>query len=257
MSFFEQFPGFAVIAHRGASGDAPENTLAAFHLAVEQGADAIELDAKLCADGEIVVIHDASVDRTTDGHGRVKHLRLQELKGMDAGVKFDGRFHGENIPTLADVFAALGEKIRINVELTNYASPWDDLPLKAGRLVQKFGLEERVLFSSFNLIALIKAARAFPRIPRALLSERGSSRYWWMMSFLIKKIGCEAFHPNVADVDAPFVDRMHRANFRVVVYTVNRRPDIQRMAEVKVDGIFTDHVLLAKKVLAMGDGNEY
>ncbi|NMC78815.1 MAG: glycerophosphodiester phosphodiesterase, partial [Chloroflexi bacterium] len=89
-----------LFAHRGASADAPENTLAAFRLAVDENADGIELDAKLSADGQVVVIHDQSVDRTTDGHGRVGQLTLAQLKELDAGSSFSPGFAGERIPTL-------------------------------------------------------------------------------------------------------------------------------------------------------------
>ena len=139
-----------VVAHRGASAFAPENTLAAFCLAVEQGADAIELDAKLSADQQIVVIHDKSVERTTDGKGEVRRLTLGQIKSLDAGSFFSSRFAGEPIPTLAEVFEEVGKRVLINVELTNYASPTDDLVDRTAALVKQFGLEERVLFSSFH-----------------------------------------------------------------------------------------------------------
>ena len=112
-----------VIAHRGASMYAPENTLAAFELAIEMGADAIELDTMLTADGIPIVIHDHSLDRTTDGIGSVSSKTVAELKLLDAGSAFDIRFAGERIPTLEEVFSAVGKKIMINVELKNYVSP--------------------------------------------------------------------------------------------------------------------------------------
>src|SRR5512141_2609782 len=99
----ENFPKPFLLAHRGASTHAPENTLPAFELALEEGADGVELDAKLSADGKVVVIHDATVDRTTDGHGRVSELSLQELKALDAGASFGDRFRGVRIPTLDEV----------------------------------------------------------------------------------------------------------------------------------------------------------
>ncbi len=117
-----------VFAHRGASVYAPENTLPAFQLAVEQGADAIELDAKLCADGHVVVFHDPTVDRTTDGSGRVDELSLADLKRLDADCSPDRNYPGTQVPTLEEVFAAFGRKIFINVELRNYEWPDDALP---------------------------------------------------------------------------------------------------------------------------------
>ncbi len=137
-----------IFAHRGASNYAPENTLAAFDLAYRQGAKAIELDAKLTADGQVVVIHDQTVDRTTGGSGRVKEMRLAQLKELDAGSHFDVSFKGEPIPTLDEVFAAFGPFLFINVELTNYASLLDPLPEKVAGLVKKHKLSQRVMFSS-------------------------------------------------------------------------------------------------------------
>src|SRR3990170_7761080 len=126
-----------IFAHRGASAYAPENTLAAFRLALDQGADGIELDAKLSADGEIVVIHDQTVDRTTPRKGRVDQLTLSELRKLDAGSWKGDVFSGEKIPALAEVFSAVGGKLKINVELTNYSSPQDGLANKVLALVRE------------------------------------------------------------------------------------------------------------------------
>jgi glycerophosphoryl diester phosphodiesterase len=108
---FAQIAQPAIFAHRGASAFAPENTMAAFELAVQEKADAIELDAKLTADGQVVVIHDQTVDRTTDGRGRVGDMSLAQLRQLDAGSHFARAFQGERIPTLDEVLAALGDKI--------------------------------------------------------------------------------------------------------------------------------------------------
>src|SRR5512145_3196062 len=114
-----------IFAHRGASAHAPENTLAAFELAIAQNADALELDVKLSADGHAVVIHDTTVDRTTGSEGRVKDLSLAELRSLDAGTFFSEKYSGERIPTMEEVFESVGKRILINVELTNSNSPRD------------------------------------------------------------------------------------------------------------------------------------
>src|SRR5512139_1857475 len=115
-----------IFAHRGASAHAPENTLAAFELALAQQADAIELDVKLSADGRVIVIHDSTVDRTTDGHGKVKDMSLADLKALDAGSFFSSEFAGEKIPTLDEVFEAVGRRTFINIELKNHRTRGDD-----------------------------------------------------------------------------------------------------------------------------------
>src|SRR5512143_1091036 len=110
-----------VIAHRGSAAYAPENTLAAFQLAAEQGADAIELDVDLTRDGHMVIMHDATIDRTTDGHGRVGDLTLEELRRVDAGAWKDAAFQGERVPLLEEVFEAVGQRLLINVEIKGMA----------------------------------------------------------------------------------------------------------------------------------------
>ncbi|RME88298.1 MAG: glycerophosphodiester phosphodiesterase [Anaerolineae bacterium] len=230
-----------IIAHRGASAHAPENTLAAFELAAQQGADAIELDAKLSADGEVVVIHDASVDRTTDGHGRVKDLPLAALRELDAG-------DGQRIPTLDEVFAAVGHRLYINVELTNYTTPRDALTEKVTALVARHGLQQRVWLSSFYAANLKKAARLLPEVPRALLALPGLPG-WWARSFGFAFGDYAALHPHLRDVTPQQVQRVHRLRRRIHVWTVNEPDAMRRLHRWGVDGIFTDDPRLARETL--------
>lgn len=238
-----------IFAHRGASLHAPENTLAAFKLAVEQGADAIELDAKLSADGQVVVMHDDSVDRTTNGTGRIKSLTLSELQQLDAGSKFNPSFHKETIPSLAEVFEAVGRKILINVELTNYSSPIDDLPEKVASLVKDFQLEKSVLLSSFNMIALIRARKLLSATPMGLLTFPSLGRMT-LDSNLIRFDSLLSLHPDVSDSTSELIHAVHRVGSRLNVYTVNQAEDMRRLFSQGVDGIFTDDPPLAKTILA-------
>src|SRR5512138_572189 len=167
-----------IFAHRGASAHAPENTLSAFELALAQQADAIELDAKLTADGQVVVIHDPTVDRTTGGHGRVKDLSLAQLRSLEAGSFFSEKYRGEKIPTLEEVFEAVGKRMFINVELTNYNSPRDQLVEMVCMQVKKFSLQKRVLFSSFFSSNLSEAHAYLPGVPRGLLALSGLMGAW-------------------------------------------------------------------------------
>jgi glycerophosphoryl diester phosphodiesterase len=183
MHLLDQRPKPLIIAHRGACAHAPENTLAAFRLAVEHGADGIELDAKLSADGQVMVIHDHSVDRTTGGQGQVRKLSLAQMKALEAGSFFDERFRGEPIPTLDEVFAAVGQHTLINVELTNYVSVGDALPDLVADLVIKHGIQEQVFFSSFHPFNLVRIARRLPGAPLAMLAlegKRGSLARGWI-----------------------------------------------------------------------------
>lgn len=238
-----------IFAHRGASAHAPENTLAAFNLAVEQHADAIELDATLSADGQVVVIHDDTVNRTTNGTGSIKSMNLAELKRLDAGSKFDPSFHLERIPTLAEVFETVGQQIFINVELKNYTSPTDDLPDRVIALVKEYGLESSVMMSSFNIIALIRARSQLPTIPLGLITVTGLAEVT-LRSKLVRFGPLFALHPNFMDITPKLIQAAHRTKSRVHTYIVNDPDDMRRLFITGVDGIFTKDPLIAHKVLA-------
>lgn len=241
-------PRPVIFAHRGASAHAPENTLPAFQLAVEQGADGIELDAKLSADGHVVVFHDARLERTTNGRGRLSAAALTDLRSLDAGSFFSAAFRDARIPSLEEVFEALGGRTLINVELTNYATPGDQLVQKVCDLVRKYGLQKHVLFSSFFASNLRKAARQLPEVPRGLLALGG----WlgaWARSFAFSFGDYAALHPQLRDVSAREVRRVHRLGRRVHVWTANTAEDILRLKSWGADGIFTDDPQLALKAL--------
>lgn len=237
-------PQPVIFAHRGASAHAPENTLAAFELALAQNADAIELDVKLSADRQAVVIHDSTVDRTTGVHGLVKDLSFAELRSLDAGAFFSEGYRGEKIPSLEEVFEAVGKRTFINVELTNYNTPRDPLVETVCILVKKFGLQERVLFSSFLASNLSKARTFLPEVPGGLLALNGFLGAW-ARSFGFNFGRYQALHPYLKDVTLQQVRRVHRLNRRIHVWTVNAGDDMRRLFHWGVDGIFTDDPQLA------------
>ena len=241
-------PTPVIFAHRGASAHAPENTLPAFELAHRQGAPAIEFDVKLSADGQVVVIHDQTVDRTTDGHGNVRSLPLAALQELDAGTRFGESFAGVRIPTLEQVFETIGKQIYMNVELTNYATPGDRLVPRVAALVQKFRMEKHVLFSSFFPRNLHVVSELLPSVPRGLLVWPS----WlglWGRSFGFRREVYTALHPFLKDVDAGLVSRLHASRRRINVWTVNAPEDIKRLIGWGVDGIFTDDPVLALGLL--------
>jgi glycerophosphoryl diester phosphodiesterase len=245
------WPRPLVFAHRGASAHAPENTLAAFELALSQGAHGVELDAKLSADGEVVVIHDTTIDRTTGEKGHVSQLTLAALRELDAGSFFSEKFRSEKIPTLAEVFETIGRRTLINVELTNYSTRNDGLANKVCDLVKRFGLEERILFSSFLSSNLKRTRGLLPDVPRGLLAL-GGWMGWWARSFGFNFGDYQALHPNLEDVSPRQVARVHRLKRRVLVWTVNTSDDMRRLISWGVDGIFTDEPKLATEVFAEG-----
>jgi glycerophosphoryl diester phosphodiesterase len=240
-------PDPIILAHRGASLYAPENTLAAFELAIEQGADGIELDTKLTADGHVVVIHDATVDRTTDGHGRVKDLTLEELRRLDAGGFFSEKFKGERIPTVEEVFEKAGKRIFINIELTNYNSPRDQLVETTCMLVKKFSMQKRVLFSSFLPSNLSRARGYLPDVPTGLLALSGILGLW-SRSFGFAFGKYQALHPNLKNATQQQIYFVQRLKRRIHVWTVNQQEDIRRLFKWGVNGIITDDPQLAVKV---------
>ncbi len=157
------------IAHRGASAVAPANTLAAFEKAAELGADGIEFDVHLSADGAPVVIHDFAVDATTDGSGRVAEMDLAQLKQLDAGSRFDPAFAGERIPTLEEVLQTFGDRLLLNVELKSTSPRDDGLERAVLALVEQYELGSRVLLSSFNPFSLRRAKKLAPHVRVGLL----------------------------------------------------------------------------------------
>ena len=245
----DSLPKPTIFAHRGASAHAPENTISAFKLAVYQNADAIELDAKLSADGHVVVIHDQTVDRTTSSTGQVGDLSLSELRSLGAGSHFDTTYKNEPIPTLEEVFDFFGGQIFINVELTNYASILDDLPEKVAQLLKKHKLEENILISSFNPVALRRLHHLLPDIPIGLLSLPGRRGFWARSRLGRILVPYQAIHPELGDASSSMVKGLHQLGQRVHVYTVNQAKDLCRMFELDVDGIFTDDVPLSREVL--------
>jgi glycerophosphoryl diester phosphodiesterase len=235
---WKDLPWPVVIAHRGDKAHAPENTLAAFSLAAETGADAIEFDVKLTADGQVVVLHDQTVDRTTNGSGNIANLPLAKAQNLDAGAWFGEQFRGESIPTLESVFKAVGHRLYLNIELTNYATPGDDLVLKVVQLVKEHNLQERILFSSFFPKNLNKARLLLPEVPCGLLTMPGILGLWgraygW-------RTYCYSLHPNLVDARPALVRRVHTKGKRIHVWTVNRAEDFRKLSELGVDGIFTD-----------------
>jgi glycerophosphoryl diester phosphodiesterase len=244
---FAIVPQPVIFAHRGASAYAPENTLAAFNLAVEQGADGIELDAKLSADGHVVVVHDPTLARTTGAPDQVKDMALDDLHALDAGSFFSKKFKGEKIPTLEEVFETFGKKTLINVELTNYNTRHDHLVETVCMLVKRFGLQDRVLFSSFLGSNLSDVRSFIPNAQTGLLALPGILGAWHRsFGFAFGKY--DALHPNIKNTTQEQIYFVHRLKRRVHVWTVNEAHDMRRLFKWGVNAIFTDDPPLAVRV---------
>ena len=244
----EQFPSPIIFAHRGDLAHAPENTLPSFQQALQKGADGVELDAKLTADGHVIVIHDPTLDRTTNGKGRVAASTLEVIRKLDAGTWFNEKFAGTKVPLLEEVFETVGRDKMINIELTNYASPRDGLVLKVSELIKRHNNQSQILFSSFFPSNLKIAAQTLPAVPRGLLAMPGLVGLW-ARSFGFMFGDYQALHPHISNASREQVQRAHRLKRRVHVWTANTPEEIVRLKEWGVDGIFTDDPQTAVRAL--------
>ena len=199
-------------------------------------------------DKEVVVIHDQTVDRTTNGVGKVNQLSFEEIRKLDAGVKFAPEFRGEKIPSLKEVFEDCCDSLFVNVELTNYSSPRDELTQKVAQLVLETGVKEKILFSSFDQFNLIKIKRLLPDALVAIIAPQGWKGFL-SRSFLGKWVSPKIIHPFLGDASASYIRRQKKHGRRVHVWTVNEQEDMRRMFHLGVDGIFTDAPNLANQLI--------
>ncbi|WP_129727437.1 glycerophosphodiester phosphodiesterase [Ectobacillus funiculus] len=226
-----------IFAHRGVKGTHPENTMAAFLEAERVGAHGIELDIHLSNDGEIIVIHDETLNRTTNGTGLAFNYTLQQLKALDAGSFFDHRFAGEQIPSLREVLAwAAGTALLLNIELKNDIIRYPELEQKTVQLVREYGLEDRVIFSSFNHESIELLSSLAPEIHRALLYHEP------LPDALIeaRRRQASGLHPNFMLLTKEFVQCAQQAGFTLRPYTINEYKDLENMIALGVDVIITD-----------------
>ncbi|MDO9535649.1 MAG: glycerophosphodiester phosphodiesterase family protein [Bacillota bacterium] len=238
--------------HRGAPEAAPENTLSSFEAAVELGADGVELDVMLSADGKIVVIHDYNLDKTTDGTGPVKNYSLAELKQLDAGYWFSGDFAGEyipeHIPTLQEVIDDLDSSVFLNIEIKSESPATDGLEKAVVQTIARNNLYERVIVSSFNPISLLRVKLADKRIDVGLIYAPDLPKYLsegWFISILRP----EALHPHYDMVNEDYMAWARKKGFRVNVWTVNETAEMAQMIELGVDGIITDRPDVLRQLL--------
>ncbi|WP_420627499.1 glycerophosphodiester phosphodiesterase [Candidatus Leptofilum sp.] len=226
-----------IIGHRGASAEAPENTLAAFVLAQAQGADGIELDVQLSADGWPVVIHDGKLDRTTDGRGRVQDFAVAELQTFDAG-------QGQPVPTLDEVFVTLGPNFLYNVELKTAA--WRDtgLATAVAERIEAHNMARQTVVSSFNPLA-VRYAR------RHLTHSTWVAHLSYKSGFKFKHslIPVQAVHPYYKMVNANYMAWAQQNGWGVNVWTVDDPTEAQRLAELGVHGIITNKPKLIREAL--------
>lgn len=230
-------PGTMVFGHRGASAYAPMNTIPAFELAVAQGAQGVELDVRLTRDGRMVILHDDTVDHTTDGIGRISEKSFAEVRELDAGGWFGEAFRGTRIPTLEEVFEAVGSKIYVNVEIKAEAPNSDGIENAVADCIRRFGLERSVIVSSFNPLTLRRFRRAAPEIPIGFLQADDTPFY---VPFFMIGLPHEARHPHHTDIDERYMAWARRHGYAVNTWTVNDPARARELAAMGVNTVITD-----------------
>jgi glycerophosphoryl diester phosphodiesterase len=238
-----------VHAHRGGAGLAPENTLAAFRQALELGVDVLEMDLHVTRDGAVVVIHDATIDRTTNGRGAVSDHTLETLRGYDAGVKFAPQFAGERIPALRQVIelvqASGRATVRLNLE-TKFAKGREGKPSdfeeRVLAILRETGFVDRTILQSFYHPSLAKMKGLEPRIKLAALLGRDEPRDPVGM---MRQLHADYYSPNFQQATPAVIASLHQAGIPVVVWTVNETADAERLLDAGLgrlagDGIITN-----------------
>jgi len=219
-----------VIAHRGAAAERPENTLSAYTLALEQGADMIEIDLHRTRDGVVVVLHDADLARL-GGRGEVGETSLAELLTLDAGA-------GERVPTLEEVLDAFGPRIPFNLELKwGRRGPYEGLEAAVLDAVERRGLLDRTLLSCFHEPVLETLRRAAPAARLALLVSRHRPEGALERA---RALDAEAVHPEASLVTREWVAAAHEAGLAVHPFTVDDEGEMRRLLGWEVDGLFTN-----------------
>ncbi len=226
-----------IIGHRGASAEAPENTLAAFALAQRQGADGIELDVQLSADGQPVVLHDSNLERTTNGRGHVQNFTVAQLQDFDAG-------QGQHVPTLDEVFETLGPNFLYNVELKTVALRDTGLAATVAERIQAHNLARQTVVSSFNPMA-VRYGR------RHLTQSTWLAHLSYKPVFKIKHslIPVQAVHPHYKMVDAAYMSWASKNGWRVHVWTVDDPVEARRLMGLGVHGIITNKPKFIREAL--------
>lgn len=227
-----------VIAHRGASGYAPENTMASFELATKMKADGIELDVQVSKDGKLVVFHDEKVDRTTNGSGYIKDLSLSYIKKLDSGSWFSKKFKNEKVPTLDEVLFFFKDKYElINIELKNGIIDYNGIEEKVIKLINDFNISDKTIISSYNHYSLLRLKAIDRNIKIGLLYVANLINPWKYAA----NLGAYSIHPYFYSVNDKLIYNSNNENIKIITYTVNDIVYIEKLIRLKVDGIITNY----------------
>ena len=227
-----------VIAHRGASGHAPENTLASYREAIERGALYAETDVFLSRDGRVMAIHDETLERTTNGKGRLDEHTYDELRALDAGSWFDPRFASEKIPELGELLRFINGRMILCIEIKE----GDGIEAAIRAILDETGFRDKVVFFSFNPEKVRKTKELLPDVPSLYLVHVDSPPWTYPSSLVDDALALNADAIGISGRGAHTVDiaHAHRAGLPVFAYTVNEAVQIQQMVDLGLDGIISD-----------------
>lgn len=228
-----------VIAHRGFSGKAPENTLVAIRRAIDIGADMVEVDVTMTRDGHVILLHDETLKRTTNGKGKPFKKSLAKIRSLDAGSWFAPEFAGERIPTLAEALETVKDRVLINIEIKSEAVKHGVVP-KVAALIVEHGMLDQVVVSSFSPEALRRMKITAPDVVTASLFNKKIHTGRDPLE-IVQEVGSRGFNISGKRLTPAMIDRCHRHQIPVAVYTVNEAPVMHRLVEMGVDAVFTDH----------------
>lgn len=224
-----------IIGHRGARCCAPENTIPSFRLAIEAGVDGVEMDVHMSRDGEVVVIHDDTLDRTTTGSGYVKDYALAQLKALDAGIKFGGEWRGVRIPTLSEVLNEFGNRTSYIIELKHGSDVYPGIEERVISIVRRYGVKAKIV--SFDFDALERVRQLDSSIELGLIFI-GKPRWFIEAARRLEAQWLQAEYRLINEVD---VKVAHDAGLRLGVWTVNDVDTALRMVKMGVDEVTTDN----------------
>jgi glycerophosphoryl diester phosphodiesterase len=228
-----------VFAHRGAKRVAPENTIPAFEAAIRLGADGVELDVQYTSDGKLVVFHDLSLEKTSSGQGRVSAHTFDDLRTLDAGSHFSPEFAGTPIPTLDEALETAKGKLLVNIELKTIEVSQSGLGPDVVEVVQRHGMVDDVVISSFNPFALRKSKTTGPKIEHALLLAADLAG-WTRWGLTLRHSRAEGLHPEKGMVTPEYMAAARKRKMPVRVWTVSEEAEMRRLAGLGVDAIISD-----------------
>lgn len=237
-----------ILGHRGANRRAPQNTVPAFRAAVEHGADGVEFDVQMSADGVLVICHNFTVDATSNGTGRIDELTFEELRALDFGSWFSAEFAGTQIPTLEEVLDCVKDMEILNVEIKPARKQMEEVVRKTVDTVRAYGLVEKTIFSSFdfNEVRLLKqidpdltCGLLYDPVPEELFDKRLLRGQYLTVA---EEYGADALHPHYLLTNFPrsYVRKCHEAGLMVNVWGISKESELEKYRDRGLDIIITD-----------------